>query len=303
MSECIQPSWVSLQWPSNGFTALPMSNSPRNFSSSPFFDDSKCFRHHATDEPYSWSSFPTLNHMDDSHERSGSQTSDPRFGPTNRATHDSEVAGRYTSVAMTTLHDSRLLGTGVDEDNPHTRKRKSISVLSRQCRPARTRSSHQERFTVAPKGRRKSVQTMGTEGEKGQLGMKRRTNAADSPRQTQSTAIPAPTKKAPSDSDPPKVRHNHNITEKRYRSRLNDQFDTLLSALPASSVAAIEGSSGEKEAVGRKISKAEVLILAKEHIQALETSREDLEEQNRRLTADMEQLEIAWGRLIGRMMP
>ncbi|KAG4432617.1 hypothetical protein IFR05_011913 [Cadophora sp. M221] len=155
---------------------------------------------------------------------------------------------------------------------------------------------------MGSKGRRKSTQTTERESEKEKFGMKRSSEAADS-RHTQSTGIPPPNKRALSDGDPPKVRHNHNITEKRYRSRLNDQFDTLLSALPASSVAAIEGSSGGKEQPGRKISKAEVLILAKEHIQALETSREDLEEQNRRLTADMEHLEIAWGRLVGRMMP
>lgn len=99
------------------------------------------------------------------------------------------------------------------------------------------------------------------------------------------------------------VRSGHNMTEKRYRSRLNDQFETLLSALPATSVAAMEGSSSRSEPPGRRISKAEVLILAKEHIRDLEDSREALAAQNRKLMIDMEQLVDVWNRLAGQALP
>ncbi|KAH9214173.1 hypothetical protein DL95DRAFT_446694 [Leptodontidium sp. 2 PMI_412] len=303
ISEWIQPSWVSSQWPANNFTASPISNSPRNFSSSPLFSDSGCFLDEPSDRPYSWNSFAAINHVDDSRRRIGSPAYDPQFTPTNRDVPDLEAVERYSPVEMTGVYGSRPLETGADESSHHAKKRKSVSVPNRQYKPARTRSSHHDRPVMGSKGRRKSTQTTERESDKEKFGLKSSSEAADSPRHAQNNRTPPPSKRALSDGDPPKVRHNHNITEKRYRSRLNDQFDTLLSALPASSVSAIEGSSGGKEPPGRKISKAEVLILAKEHIQALETSREDLEEQNRRLAADMEQLEVAWGRLVGRMMP
>ncbi|CZR51954.1 uncharacterized protein PAC_01831 [Phialocephala subalpina] len=92
----------------------------------------------------------------------------------------------------------------------------------------------------------------------------------------------------------------HNLTEKRYRSRLNDKFETLLSALPPSLVADTQTSADHPE---KKISKAEVLILAKEHIRALERAAEDLEGQNQALSDDMERLRKMMKRAKGLVQP
>lgn len=90
----------------------------------------------------------------------------------------------------------------------------------------------------------------------------------------------------------------HNLTEKRYRSRLNDKFENLLSALPPSLVADTQTGAEHTE---KKTSKAEVLILAKEHIRALERAAEDLEGQNQALSDQMERLGKMMQRSKGRV--
>lgn len=59
-------------------------------------------------------------------------------------------------------------------------------------------------------------------------------------------------------------RTGHNLAEKQYRTRLNGQFDALLSALPDDVVAAHESNSE------RKLSKAAVIQIATDHISQLE---------------------------------
>jgi hypothetical protein len=94
-----------------------------------------------------------------------------------------------------------------------------------------------------------------------------------------------------------KGRLNHNLTEKRYRSKLNTQFATLLSALPTDLVVDRDlcHDGGEySDQRTSKVSKAEVLILAKEHIAALEKTRKALEKENRNLSNDMKHLKELW---------
>ncbi|KUJ23093.1 uncharacterized protein LY89DRAFT_167008 [Mollisia scopiformis] len=92
----------------------------------------------------------------------------------------------------------------------------------------------------------------------------------------------------------------HNMTEKRYRSRLNDKFGTLLSTLPQSLVADITTTNANPEHGEKRVSKAEVLILAKEHIRALEQAAKTLEEENQALVEDAEKLGSALLRSNGR---
>lgn len=93
--------------------------------------------------------------------------------------------------------------------------------------------------------------------------------------------------------EPPKSRITHNLTEKRYRTRLNGQFETLLSILPAELVAAYNRSCCFG-AENQRISKSEVLILAKEHIEAMEEKRIELERQNQALLNEIARLKQAW---------
>jgi len=85
------------------------------------------------------------------------------------------------------------------------------------------------------------------------------------------------------------TRNNHNLVEKQYRNRLNSQFDTLLSVLPEAVVDSRFSGSGEK-----KVSKAEVLILAKNHISQLEKADSLLKEERDALLEKVNLLKGNW---------
>jgi hypothetical protein len=78
-----------------------------------------------------------------------------------------------------------------------------------------------------------------------------------------------------------RARQSHNLVEKQYRNRLNQQFESLLAVLPAerSRKSISEGKTRERGTGGavsvaddddRRLSKAEVLDLARQRILALE---------------------------------
>lgn len=76
----------------------------------------------------------------------------------------------------------------------------------------------------------------------------------------------------------------HNLSEKRYRNRLNQQFSRLLEAIPYHRVVAqVRGVYEDVEGVKKRVSKSDVLILAMEYIEALEMETEKLERNNSEL--------------------
>jgi hypothetical protein len=85
----------------------------------------------------------------------------------------------------------------------------------------------------------------------------------------------------------------HNDVEKQYRNRLNGHFETLLQTLPKDG-----GRDGEK-----KVSKSEVLVLAKQHIQQLEEEKSVLEKERQELEASVEEMRRKWIRLGGVCLP
>lgn len=90
------------------------------------------------------------------------------------------------------------------------------------------------------------------------------------------------------------ARLNHNQVEKQYRNRLNGQFETLLLVLPRE-----DEDNGEE----KKVSKAEVLILARKHIRDLEKGTKRLEEENERLEAMIGGLKERWVESGGVVLP
>jgi len=106
-----------------------------------------------------------------------------------------------------------------------------------------------------------------------------------------SKPISSPTALSPNKSYP---RKNHNQVEKQYRNRLNGQFETLLQTLPRDEA----GYPGEK-----RVSKAEVLVLAKKHIMDLERETRMLEDENKTLAGDVEGLKRRWVELGGVVVP
>lgn len=96
--------------------------------------------------------------------------------------------------------------------------------------------------------------------------------------------------------DERRARHSHNLVEKQYRNRLNRQFESLLAVLPAEGHSCPAGGTEAKprEAKGsvagiegddRRLSKAEVLDMARHRIMALESECDRLQNERRQLTA------------------
>jgi Helix-loop-helix DNA-binding domain len=91
-------------------------------------------------------------------------------------------------------------------------------------------------------------------------------------------------------SFPPKA--NHNSIEKQYRSRLNDKFEALLSVLPGQETQTEWGNLA-------KISKGDVLMLAKDYIERLEKSRDEIREDKRSLEDEFKSMQEAWRQSCG----
>lgn len=108
-----------------------------------------------------------------------------------------------------------------------------------------------------------------------------------------------------------RTRASHNLVEKQYRNRLNAQFESLLNALPEQARFGGNGNSNgngsgngngngngngdENESDGateadRRVSKGEVLEMARKHIQALEQERNQLERENLELQGNLRRL-------------
>jgi predicted nuclease with TOPRIM domain len=78
---------------------------------------------------------------------------------------------------------------------------------------------------------------------------------------------------------------NYWSVEKQYRNRLNGHFVSLLQMLPREE----NGLANEK-----KVSKVEVLDLAKKHIEELERKKRELEEDNVGLEETVTELKKRW---------
>ncbi|KAK2013260.1 hypothetical protein LZ32DRAFT_604810 [Colletotrichum eremochloae] len=94
-----------------------------------------------------------------------------------------------------------------------------------------------------------------------------------------------------------RTRASHNLVEKQYRNRLNAQFEGLLHALPeqvrgaASAGDGDESDPSQQADQARRVSKAEVLDMARRHIKNLEQEREALHRERGELQRNLETLE------------
>jgi len=108
-----------------------------------------------------------------------------------------------------------------------------------------------------------------------------------------------------SKNDTPKgARTSHNLVEKQYRTRLNGQFSTLLSSLPSDVVGnEVDGYGRVDSGSEKRVSKAEVLVLAKKHIENLERTKKSLECDKKLLMEDVQRLKGAWVKMGGDVLP
>lgn len=85
-----------------------------------------------------------------------------------------------------------------------------------------------------------------------------------------------------------RARSSHNQVEKQYRNRLNHQFERLLAILPTpiDESGGIEGEDAARNS-DRRLSKVEVLDMARQHIQMLEREASELEQQRQELVSSI----------------
>lgn len=114
------------------------------------------------------------------------------------------------------------------------------------------------------------------------------------PRNTASkaSALPSPVEEGEDDLLTPeerRARQSHNLVEKQYRNRLNMQFESLLAVLPADKNGTddrhrMKGSAGGAgEGDDRRLSKAEVLDMARQRIMTLELEHKTLRKEKKEL--------------------
>ncbi|KAF3012243.1 hypothetical protein E8E14_010918 [Neopestalotiopsis sp. 37M] len=97
----------------------------------------------------------------------------------------------------------------------------------------------------------------------------------------------------PATEEERKNRASHNQVEKQYRNRLNAHFEALLNTLPQY----MRGGEDEEDDDGdRKISKAEVLEMARRHILSLERELNSVEEERDELKESVERLRWSMAR-------
>lgn len=91
-----------------------------------------------------------------------------------------------------------------------------------------------------------------------------------------------------------RTRASHNLVEKQYRNRLNAQFESLLQSLPEQVRNGGDGEDSEGHAPtdlgDKRVSKGEVLEMARKHIQSLERERDQLEREKNDLLGNLRRL-------------
>ncbi|KAI1815858.1 hypothetical protein GGS20DRAFT_298788 [Poronia punctata] len=104
----------------------------------------------------------------------------------------------------------------------------------------------------------------------------------------------------PASMEERKSRETHNNVEKQYRNRLNAHFESLLSALPERMQSGEDGEGPDALDSGdRRVSKAEVLEMARRYIKALERECAALEGERDELRHNMEKVRWLFGRCEG----
>jgi len=209
----------------------------------------------------------------------------------------------HPSLSTSAVSDNCLFNSNQEKDENEDFYKRALSCSSTEKNPStRTKPHYQPAWTsnskqaVGPgsgaKRRAKRI-TLSTRNSKN-----RRKAHSDSFSSSKGSSSESDSENA----RPSKGRASHNLTERRYRSRLNGQFESLLLALPPNLAAEADGAVKESDQPEKRISKSEVLILAKQHIEALERVREELEERHKTLENDFERTKGLWVDLGGKVV-
>ena len=203
-----------------------------------------------------------------------------------RAAGASPIGGGETNAAAEpmSIFGSPPTAGSASSSSRHKRAKKSTSSGSRETAssPGTTTASH-----VSPGSLTSSISAgssaAATTGSSGVNKSKLR-SASRTSKNTHHKPAETPEER--------RTRASHNLVEKQYRNRLNAQFESLLNSLPEiprSGEGQDDDDGGEADGE-RRVSKAEVLDMARRHIKQLEKERADLERERNGLLDTMEKL-------------
>jgi hypothetical protein len=262
-SRCVVPAWTSNQYPSHEYqtTSVPASSQP--IYSSSIIDPRDLSDH-------SYKESPQINLFS-----FGSSTPDSSYQYAYQQYASSVSNSAWSTYTLQATHSSHL-PTSYAHDNFEAEEEGEATALP-NCpfasppednaaqpklpyKPAWGASSEMKSESPS-EGKRHSKR--GTASDKDWRPTHRKSGSSSSVRQLRNSKPSQLSKSTSTNSDSEscsgsrssKGRKSHNLTEKKYRSKLNGQFETLLSALPAIPDS-IEGY-GEDQVSEKKISKAE----------------------------------------------
>ncbi len=204
-------------------------------------------------------------------------------------------------VSLSAISESRIRDTFSDDgETPPSSYGMRSPGQDSQYQPAWGRSKSPRRHSTSakpsfgsPAKRRKSTSSSTSQPESGHR-LRSTTTSQAAHRPSTSSSSLSSLSSVSSASATTGARTNHNQVEKQYRNRLNGQFETLLQILPKE-----DGGHAED----KRVSKVEVLVLAKKHIMELERERRVLEAENMDLENNIDELKRRRVGLGGICMP
>ncbi|OIW33830.1 hypothetical protein CONLIGDRAFT_196606 [Coniochaeta ligniaria NRRL 30616] len=159
----------------------------------------------------------------------------------------------------------------------------SASVSSAPVSPAVFRERHDSKRAkkAGKEARKDSISTSASSSARGGADGKQKRELRSASRTSKNKQ-----ERSAETTEEQKSRNSHNLVEKQYRNRLNAQFEDLLQVLPESASSggpSPEGDGGDGRAkIGdkKRMSKAEVLDLARQRILYLEEENKKIEREN-----------------------
>lgn len=180
----------------------------------------------------------------------------------------------------------------IEEESPESSRRKQKGRSKRPKRDAGESSGAPSTEATSP--------SSASQHSRASIGSKSASNASTSTTSSRPSRLRSASRTSKNNVQKPndtpedrRTRASHNLVEKQYRNRLNSQFESLLSAIPEQirQGGEAENSDGAADlAADRRVSKGEVLEMARKHIQSLERERDILEKEKNELLGSLRSL-------------
>ncbi|PKS06723.1 hypothetical protein jhhlp_006797 [Lomentospora prolificans] len=215
---------------------------------------------------------------------------------------DAEEGAENTTVTTPAISPRQIAEGSFGESSP--RSNSASNGASANGNKQRAERKKRRRHST-PVVSAKDKQAQGGPGDEKRRSTTQLRTASRAPkRYSQSTA-----RKPAETAEEVKARAAHNQVEQQYRKRLNAQFERLLAVLPQPDYdeEGMDEEGGEgggcRMGMEKRISKAEVLDLARRRIKLLEKERATLERQKEELLGSVGRMQEEWTRRLGGPMP